>query len=93
MIRLPLIAAVTAGLLIGLLPPATAAASPTPTAAATSSKTMQSASPNAHGQPNPPQASGQDSPRIPIGTPISVTAVAANLRLLPTILGNVDRHR
>lgn len=84
MIRLPLIAAVTAGLLIGVLPPATAAASPASSAAAMSSSTAQSTSPDAH---------GQGGAATPIGTPASLTTIAANLRLLPTFLENVDRHR
>ena len=49
--------------------------------------------PDAHGQPNPATANRQVSAPVPIGTPISLTEVAANLRFLPTILGNVDRHR
>jgi hypothetical protein len=96
--RLPMtVGILAAGLLAGALSPAVASAtpnpalatqaavaSPTPGAAATSSPVTQSTSPSAH---------AQDNPSIPIGTPVSLTVVEANLRFLPTILGNVDRHR
>ena len=48
---------------------------------------------NVHGQSDTAHANRQAGAPAPIGTPASLTAVAANLRLLPTILENVDRHR